>query len=107
MLTFGTSAFVDNKSHQIVTLCRDDFCDIWIPEHQIGVRAHGDASFARVQVEDLGGVGAGHSHELILVHFSSYLPNKDSEIRLQCHSHVYLLELETFRLTRLHTELFI
>lgn len=60
-------------SYRVVALSRDDLGGVWVPQHQIGVRTHGDASLARVQVEDLGGVGAGHSNKLVFIHFSCHL----------------------------------
>lgn len=59
--------------YRVVALSGDDLGGIWVPQHQIGVRAHGDASFARVQVEDLGGISAGHRDKLVFVHFACHL----------------------------------
>lgn len=67
------SVSVLRSVYRVVALGRDDFGGVWVPQQQIGVRAHGDAPFARVQVENLGGVGAGHRNKLVFVHFPRHL----------------------------------
>lgn len=66
--------------YRVVALSGDDLGGVWVPQHQIGVRAHGDAPFARVQVEDLGGVGAGHCNKLVFVHFARHLKGSTTVI---------------------------
>lgn len=64
----------------MVGLGGEDLRDVRVPQHQVGVRAHGNATLAGVQVEDLGGVGAGHAHKLVLVHLAGHLTgSKDRE----------------------------
>lgn len=59
--------------YYVVSLGRDCLDAVRIPDDQVGIGAHGNAALARVQVEDFGGVCAGHSHELVLVHLASHL----------------------------------
>ena len=54
---------------------------IRVPHQHVGVGPRDDTPFARVQVVDLCGVGAGYSHETILVHFPCDLePTGASEL---------------------------
>lgn len=62
-----------------MALGRDDLCDVWVPEDQVRIRTHGDAALARVQVENLGGVGAGHGHKLVFVHLTRHLERVRAE----------------------------
>ena len=59
--------------YRVVALGGDDLGDVGVPQHQVGVWAHGDAALAGVHVEDLGCVGAGHRHKLVLVHLTRHL----------------------------------
>lgn len=45
-----------------------------VPDHDISVGAGDDPALAGVQVVDLGGVGAGHSHKAVLIHLTPHLP---------------------------------
>lgn len=54
--------------HQIVGFCRDDFSSLGVPQNQVGISAHSDASLPGVAVEDLGSVGTGHCYKIVLVH---------------------------------------
>lgn len=83
-----------HRSHQIVALCWDDLRDIRVPQNQIGVWTHGDATLAWVQVEDLSSVGAGDGHKLIFVHFSSYLRTRGTTGRDDGLSRLCLCSLE-------------
>lgn len=56
-----------------MSLGRDCLDAVRVPDDQVGVGAHGDAPLPRVQVEDFGGVCAGHSHKLVLIHLASHL----------------------------------
>lgn len=56
-----------------MALGRDNLRDVWVPEDQISIRTHSDATLTGVQVENLGGVGAGHSNKLVFVHFARHL----------------------------------
>lgn len=56
-----------------MSLGRDCLDAVGVPDDQVGVGAHGDASLPRVQVEDFGSVRAGHSHKLVLIHLASHL----------------------------------
>lgn len=56
-----------------MSLGRDCFDTVRIPDDKVSVRAHGDAALPWVQVEDLSSVGAGYSHKLVLIHFTSHL----------------------------------
>ena len=66
-------------SYHVVALGRDDLADVWVPEDQVGVRAHSDAALTGVQVEDLSCIGAGHRHKLVLIHFSSHLRESEDK----------------------------
>lgn len=43
---------------------------VWIPDDNVGVRAHGYDSLSRVQVEDPGGVRAGDRDETLGIHYA-------------------------------------
>lgn len=54
----------------------DDLGHVGVPEHEVGVRAHRDATLAWEQVVDLGCICAGHCHKLVFIHFTSDLMGK-------------------------------
>lgn len=54
--------------YQIVGFCWDDFRSLGVPHHQVCVGAHSHTPLPGVAVEDLGSVGAGHRHEIVLIH---------------------------------------
>lgn len=41
---------------------------VGVPDDQVGIGAHCDPTLTRVQVQDLGCVGAGDGHKHVLVH---------------------------------------
>ena len=43
----------------------DGLARLRIPDHDVGIGAGGDTALARVDIENLGGIGRGHGHELI------------------------------------------
>jgi len=57
-------------TYRVVRLGRDGVHHVRVPDDQVGVGAHGDPALAGVEVQDLGGVGAGHRHKHVLVHFA-------------------------------------
>ena len=54
----------------------DDLGDVGVPEHQVSVGAHRHAALPGVQVEELGRVGAGHRHKVVLVHLARRLQGR-------------------------------
>lgn len=52
---------------------------VCVPDDQVGVRAHGDPPLARVQVQDLCCVGAGHCHKHVLIHLACSLGREGGE----------------------------
>ena len=48
----------------------DGAAGLGVPDDDVGVGALGDAALARIDVERLGGVGAGHGHEAARVHLA-------------------------------------
>lgn len=61
------------KPYTVVRLGRDGLHTVRVPDDQVRVRSHCNATFPGVKVEDLGCVGAGHSHKLVLIHLPSDL----------------------------------
>ena len=70
-----------NRAYAIVGLGRDGLHAVGVPDDQVSIRPHSNAALPGVQVEDFGGIGAGHSHKLVLIH----LP---SDLRKTTHTHV-------------------
>lgn len=57
------------EPYRLVVLGGDDLHRVRIPDHQVTVRTHRYSPLAGIQVEDLGGICACHSHELVFIHF--------------------------------------
>ena len=49
---------------------------IWVPDDYVSIGAPSDPTFPRVQVEDLGCVGAGDGYKLVLIHLASSLKTR-------------------------------
>ena len=63
---FQFPAFEGTVIHvHVMSLGRYGALIVWVVDHQIGVSADLDATFSRVEPEQLGGSGAGHIHKLI------------------------------------------
>lgn len=69
-------------SYRVVGLGGDDLGAVRVPQHQVGIWTHSNATFAGVKVEDLGGVGAGHGHKLVLVHLARHLKPTGGQSRI-------------------------
>lgn len=54
---------------------------VCVPDDQVGIRAHGDPTLTRVQVQDLSCVGAGDCHKHVLIHLTCSLGWDTSENR--------------------------
>lgn len=61
------------KPYTVVRLGRDGLHTVRVPDDQVRIRSHRNATFPGVKVEDLGCVGAGNSHKLVLIHLPSDL----------------------------------
>lgn len=71
---FSTPLFSRQQvPYRLVALGRDDLHRIWVPNHQVAVRTHRYSPLAGIEVEDLGGICACHSHKLVFIHFPSGL----------------------------------
>lgn len=60
-------------------LGRDGADGVCVPDDQVGVGAHGDPALTRVQVQDLGCVGAGDGNKHVLVHLARRLGDKHKQ----------------------------
>ena len=49
---------------------------VCVPDDQVGIRADGNPTLTRVQVQDLGCIGAGDRHKHVLIHFTCGLGGK-------------------------------
>lgn len=54
---------------------------VCVPDDKVGIRAHGNPTLTRVQVQDLGCIGAGDCHEHVLIHLSCSLGGKQEKTR--------------------------
>lgn len=77
----------EQRSDQVVCFGSDDLSHIRVPEHQVSIRAHRDATLAGEQVEDLCRIRAGHCHKLVFVHFTSYLLENITSDRILANGH--------------------
>ena len=68
-------------TYRVVCLGRHGAHRVRVPDDQVCVGAHGDPALARVQVQDLGCVGAGHRHKHVLVHLARGLTQNGDERR--------------------------
>ena len=50
----------------VMSGCRDDFAEVWIPNDYISVSPFSNDTFSRIHVEDLGGFSGSDINKLIL-----------------------------------------
>lgn len=82
----------------VVVMCvlGDDSRGTGIPDHYIGIGTHFNPSFLWVQIEDLSGVRAGHSHEATRIQktgVNPLLPHHGEAVLHAVHSIGYLGEV--------------
>lgn len=68
-----TRLLMTGKPYTVVRLGRDGLHTVRVPDDQVSIRSHRDATFPWVKIEDFSCVGAGHSHKLVLIHLPSDL----------------------------------